>query len=203
MKIIKMSIFVILWSIFIVSCKETKYTFGDLNERQKWLIQWFIEQEKLEILDKYPDSGVFGEKQFVRLDNGCYLNVVDSGNGKKAIADQTVILMQCSATDLANEKNTFMTSSPIKFTYGKAAEVIPAMSDKTNSQEYRFLSVGVESALKFVGENAKVRMIVPFMFAESNAVMVGKDSWVGSSYQLRNNVPFYYSEITFQFEAND
>jgi len=84
--------------------------------------------------------------------------------------------------------------------------------------KHDFLSEGVQSALKYVNENAKVRMIVPFdtrqrynaLFPDINCERVGMP--VGSLYQNgfvnendyiwhTNKTPFYYDEIVFEFES--
>jgi hypothetical protein len=47
---------------------------------EKKAIDRFIAENEIEILKSYPANGVFEDRQFVVLDNGIYLNVVDSGN---------------------------------------------------------------------------------------------------------------------------
>ena len=84
----------ILAGVLFVSCEKEPINIIEqkFNEQDR-LIQSFIEKKGLDILSEYPESGVFKEKQFVLLDNGCYLNVINSGNGDRAIPEQTVVLM--------------------------------------------------------------------------------------------------------------
>ena len=199
---------ILLMGVSFLSChKDTVLTMGEFLERQGKLIQSFIEKEQLDILSEYPENRTFGEKQFVLLANGCYLHVVDSGIGNRAIHGHTAILMQCRAINLlTGETLTTESGNPIRFTFGKAREVISALPafQKSPSPEYTFLSEAVESALNFVRENAKIRMIVPFMVTESLSDVSVKPVAVGSLYQnnSRDMVPFYYDEIVFQFDES-
>ena len=190
----------ILTGVLFVSCEKNGFTFGEALERQERLIQSFIEKEGLEILSEYPESGVFRDKQFVLLDNGCYLHVVDSGNGNRAIAGQTVVLMRCSAVDLLQGNSLLLDGErTIKFTFGKAKEAILSHYEKQlepNDPVMVFLSEGVESALNYVGENAKVKMIVPF-------ISMPNQYNTGSPYQSGSMVPYYYDELIFEFESSD
>jgi hypothetical protein len=156
-------------------------------------IDRLIATEGFEILNKYPADGVFGEKQFVALDNGVYLNVIDSGNGNRAKLYSTTILMRCSGRfifDADTGSFSLFTNSnlPIEFIYGYASNVISqASSSLSYSAEWYFLSLGVQSVLEYVGENAEVKLIVPFEH--------------GSSYQTTNDLgaPLYYDRIKFTF----
>lgn len=199
----RISVLTFVLGILFASCiPETheKITIGDKLKEEKEAIDALIAKEGFEILNKYPDNGVFGEKQFVLLDNGCYLNVVDSGSGNRAVLDQTVVLMRCSTIGISKGDNsTFSMFSdsekPMKFTYGKINEVILNARPDKNNLQYRFLSHGVESALKYVGKGATVRMIIP-SFREQQ----GYYHTIGSNYQITNLIPMYYDRILFQFE---
>jgi hypothetical protein len=144
-------------------------------------------------------------EDFVRLENGCYLQVVDPGNGVHAIPEKTAVLISCRASDLLTEKYLAPDSEkPVHVVYGSNVdEVMKAYSDKSNSPEYLFLSKGLMSALDFVSENAKVKMIIPFIKLESHQYSVSFTDYSGSIYQTGNHVPLYYDEISFQFENID
>jgi hypothetical protein len=167
-----------------------------MKRDEKKAIDRLIATEGFEILTKYPADGVFGEKQFVLLDNDVYLNVIDSGNGNRAKLYSTTILMRCSGRYIFSPDTGSFTlfpnsNLPIEFVYGYASNAISqaaAMpSDPYYAWVWTLLSPGVQSALEYVGENAEVKLIVPFE--------------EGSSYQNDNDLgaPLYYDRIKFTF----
>lgn len=183
-------------AIGISSCNNVP-SYADLKREEKKAIDKLIAEEGFEILKKYPADGVFGEKQFVVLDNGVYLNVVDSGNGRRAVEGRTTILMRCSVrlifkTDTAAYSNFSNIDIPVEFMYGYASNTISEQA-ASYSDVWLYLSTGVESILKYVGENSVVKLIVPFDY--------------GSSYQStglngsssRYGAPLYYDKVRFAF----
>ena len=190
------------------SCGKTVILrYDDYLKKQQEAIDSLIAKEGFEILNKYPDSGVFGEKQFVLLDNGCYLNVVDSGNGVRAIPDHTVVKMRCSITGLTPNYSLFDDSKePVRFIYGKIGEVKIKSYENRRDPAYLLLSVGVESALKYVGHSAIVLMIVPFYNGQNQCGLYTSSNphgGIGSAYQDSERTPIYYDKILFQFENED
>jgi hypothetical protein len=155
-------------------------------------IDRLIATEGFEILKKYPADSVFGEKQFVVLDNGVYLNVIDSGNGNRAKLYSTTILMRCSGryifeADTGSFSIFYNSTFPIEFIYGYASNVIALAATSSGSAEWYLLSLGLESILGYVGENAEVKLIVPFEY--------------GSTYQKENSrgAPLYFDRVKFMF----
>ena len=204
--------FWIMWVVIagmtFISCAKTGTTHGDYLKKQQEAIDALIAKEGFEILNKYPDSGVFGEKQFVLLDNGCYLNVVDSGNGVRAIPDHTVVKMRCSITGLTPDYSLFDDSKePVQFIYGKSFEAKMKSVENQKDPAYLLVSVGVESALKYAGHGAIVRMIVPFdrqyQYGSYSSAYSSSQFGIGSAYQDYARTPIYYDRILFQFENED
>jgi hypothetical protein len=187
----------VLGTFAVTSCSNTP-SYTELKRAEKKVIDRLIASEGFEILKKFPADGVFGEKQFVVLDNGVYLNIVDSGNGNRAVTGKTTVLMRCSVrlifeSDTAAYSTFSNYSDPIDFLYGYASLQIGKWGSNWASDVYTLLSPGVESALEHVGENAVIKLIVPF------------DE--GSSYQTsgpyasatRYGAPIYYDRIRFTF----
>ena len=196
---LRISIFIIALGVMASSCGKKIKSFSEYKKEEKEAINALIANENFEILDKYPANGVFGEKQFVLLENGCYLNVVDSGNGNRAIIGKTLILMRCSTVSMTpvdtNSYSTFPNEFlPMEFIYGN----IDAAKGRAvqNSAEYMFLSPGIESALEYVGENAIVRMIIPFDNGQSLKYPTG----IGSAHQNDAKIPMYFDRIRFAFD---
>jgi hypothetical protein len=196
-----LKLFIILFfGVHFVSCtKEQGPTLQEYDAQQKKIIQSFIEKEGIEVLSEYPECGVFSENQFVLLKNGCYLHVVDSGNGRRAIPEITTALVKCHAYNMMAEKYLLSDSEkPVQFIFGKADSIINDLWEKSDSPEYLFLSKGLESALNYVGDNAKVKMIIPFCTLNEGTEMLMFSDLLGSVYQTTNYIPLFYDEILFQ-----
>jgi len=100
----RIGVLMIILGLIAGSCNKGK-TFSQYKKEEREAINNLIAKENFEIINQYPTSGVFGEKQFVLLDNGCYLNVVDSGNGNRAVAGVTSMwLIRAMATGLLPDK---------------------------------------------------------------------------------------------------
>lgn len=198
----KIGVLLLVIGMGLSSCNNNR-TYADMKKDQKKAIDRVISEKNLEIIHKYPENGVFKENQFVLLDNGVYLNVIDSGNGNRAVAGETKILMRCSVERMFYAKNDTAKYnlfdnyySPIEFVYGTARIEMSKYTSKYNTTngpyynspiECYYLSTGVESILEYVGENAEVKLIVPFE--------------EGSIYQSTGNygAPIYYDRVRFQF----
>lgn len=166
-------------AISLSACDKDARSYDKSRKKEQKAIDKLIDEQNFEILSTYPSNGVFKENQFVYID-GVYLNVIDSGNGNRAIEGKTRVLMRCVVKDIQSTDTSFANTFaddylPIEFIHGNAL----ASSSK-------YLGVGVQSALKHVGENGVVRMIVPFN--------------VGSkSYQQEYYHALFYDKIKFTF----
>ena len=200
-------IFVLIYTaltlIFAVSCNKTP-TYEQMKSTEKKLISRIIAEYNIEILDEYPADGVFGENQFVELSSGIFLNVVDSGNGNRAIFNQTIVLARASGYyyEPASAKyfNTFAGSfPPFEFKYGSASSVVSSHASNYDMY-YLYFGTGMETILNYVGENAVIKMIVPG-YAE---IQSGSTSYpVGSGLQTGGIsyvfIPIYYDRIRYTF----
>ena len=199
---LKIGVLMIIFGLIFCSCGKNLPSFKKLKKAEREAIDGLIAREGFEILNKYPANGVFGEKQFVKLDNECYLNVIDSGNGNRADSGKTVVLMRCSYIGIS-KKDSFTFSifpnsfEPVEFVYGNIDEAKLRASQNATSSGYLFLSPGVESALKYVGENAIVRMIIPFNNGQETKYPYG----IGSAYQKEAQIPMYLDKVKFVFDS--
>ena len=199
---LKVGIIMIIFGVVLGSCGSKVKSFKQLKKEEQAAIDDLIAREGFKIIDKYPDSGVFRENEFVKLDNGCYLNVIDSGNGNRADSSKTVVLMRCSYVGITPQ-DTFSYSiftnehEPLEFVYGNIIEAKSRVSSQnTYSNGFIFLSAGVESALDYVGENAIVRMIIPFDNGQNTKYPYG----IGSAYQDQIRIPMYLDRVRFVFD---
>jgi hypothetical protein len=150
---------------------------------EKKAIDRHINEQGFEILKDYPENGVFGEKQFVLLSSGLYLNVVDSGNGNRAEYG-TSVLLRASGKMLLDtvtfngfDPMSTILSWPLEFKYGKY---------NSNDVSSYFFSEGLMSVLEYVGDSSVVKLIVPFK--------------IGSASQKTSGDPIYYDKVRYIFE---
>jgi len=189
-----------LFFLAVFACNDGK-TYEEMKADEIKAIKRIIATKGIEVLSEYPHDGVFGENQFVKLDNGIYLNVVDSGNGDRAVAYSTDILLRVSGeyyyTDSMVPFTTFTSSSvPMEFKYGNAYSLVVshAYSGWTD-QYYMFFGSGIESILSYVGDSSVVKLIVPG-YSEVGGYPGG------STYQSENSqqyYPIYYDKVKYIF----
>lgn len=185
-------------ALMTLSCSKTK-SYTDMLKAEEKAIDRLMDREGIEVLKRYPENGVFKENQFVKLDNGVYMNVIDSGNGQRAVLNKTKILYRCIASYPMD--STYMTRSSwygIYSTNGGKSENYGPNSNGTRPYEFTYgdyaspnnyyVGEGLQSPLEYVGDQAKVKLIVPFK--------------VGVYVDQNNGVPIYYEVIHYIFEEN-
>jgi len=189
--------------IFTVSCNDQP-TYEELKAAEKKIINKILNDNKIEVLTEYPKSGVFGENQFVLLNSGIYLNVVDSGTGNRAVLNETIVLVRTKGawydSDSAHTFSTFSNASiPFEFKYGHASVVLNEYSYAYNSPYYHYFGVGLESVLSYVGDSAIVKLIVPG-YSEikigNNPIGAGSAFQNGDGYSF---IPIYFDRVRYIF----
>lgn len=175
-------------ALTVVSCGDKTKSYTDMLNAQEKVIETFIREKGIEVLDKYPASGVFKENQFVLLDNKVYMNVIDSGNGTRAVNTKTTVLARfrgnLMVTDTARFENFSSWKFPVEFKYGNYSTIVD------DNDFNAFLSEGLGTPLQYVGDHAKVKLIVPFQ--------VG--STLGNSPQKSSGTAVYFDLVTYQFD---
>ena len=163
-------------ALVAISCSKTK-SYTDMLKDEKKAIERFIDDKGLEILDDFPADSVFKENQFVLLDNGVYLNIIDKGSDQRAVQYKTKMLYRCKMSYFMDSTIVAIENygphsngtSPIAFTYG----------DYSKNSPYD---------PSYVGDRAKVKMIVPFKRGAYN--------------DQSNGQPVYYEILEYIFEEN-
>ena len=191
-------LWIALTFIFTGSCKKVP-TYEEMKAAENKLIRKIIAEHDIEVLKEYPSSGVFGENQFVQLGSGIYFHIVDSGNGKRAVVNNTEILIRASGayyfTDTAYNFNTFTNASPaMSFKYGLARNVVDEHA-YVDDLYYYFFGTGLESIMMYVGDSAIVRLIVPG-YSELNSSPAGSTM---QSSPGRYFIPIYYDRVRYTF----
>ena len=68
--------------MFTVSCNKVP-TYEEMKAAENKIIREILSAKNITVLSEYPSDGVFKENEFVQLNTGIYLNVVDSGTGNQ------------------------------------------------------------------------------------------------------------------------
>ncbi|MDU1904443.1 MAG: DUF4827 domain-containing protein [Dysgonomonas sp.] len=182
--------FIIGACVLFAACSKSE-SYADKVKKEKNRINGFLSEHNIEVLHEYPSNGVFKSNQYYLDDSGVYINVVDSGNGTRANASKRAKIMYRFKDRMwlpAAESDTVdlneLSIQPLSFNYGVSSTYIN--SDYTNySLPYLYLSPGITIPLKYVGENAIVRLIVPFRNS------------MGSAYQLASYSTIYYGQLEY------
>ena len=145
-------------SCIFSACKNPGKNLQELLNEERKAIDRYIVMNDLVILKDYPKDGVFNEKEYFKTDDGLFLQVVDSGNGKRVkLLDDVCIRYEYyqSVKDVAKGdtiKYTYSSYEPYSFVYG-----IP----DTYHSSYSPVCEAWVIPLKYVGEDAILNLIIP------------------------------------------
>ncbi len=186
-KVLGLICFIIGLCVVFAACSSSE-TYADKLKNERKNISRFINEHNIVVLNQYPASGVFEENEYFRDPlTGVYINVIDSGNGNRASAANRSEVnvrfwdaMKLPTADSDTISNNVAGLQPISFTYGITATY---SNTNTSSLDYYYLSSGITAPLQYVGENARVRLIVPFS--------------TGSNYQLAAFQAIYYTQLQY------
>ena len=176
-------------ALVAISCSKTK-SYTDMLKDEKKAIERLIDANDFEILDDFPKDSIFKENQFVKLENGVYLNIIDKGSSERAVQYKTKMLYRCKLHYIL-EVDTLVYENygphsngtyPIPFTYGDYSNSNPY------DPSYQWVSEGLQTPLQYVGDRARVKLIVPFKR--------------GTYYDQSKGVPVYYEILEYIFEEN-
>lgn len=172
------------------ACSKSE-SYADKVKKEKKRISSFIKEHNIEVLNDYPANGVFKSNEFYLDPSGVYINVVDSGNGKRANADtraevyfrfRDAMWLPTSESDTISLSD--VSTQPLGFNYGVTA-TYTYYDYSTNIIPYYYLSPGVTIPLQYVGENAIVKLIVPFRNS------------IGSAYQRDAYTTIYFDYLEY------
>lgn len=186
-KVLGLVCFIIGLCVAFGACSSTE-TYADKLKNERKNIARFINENNITVRSDYPASGVFAENEFFRDPlTGVYMNVVDSGNGNRASTVKRSLVnvrfsgaMTLPTSESDTSTNNNLGSQPMIFNYGIVSTYT---SVNQNLPDYFYLSTGITAPLQYVGEGARVRLIVPFAS--------------GSTYQLAVFRAMYYKEVHY------
>ena len=166
-------------AIMVVSCDKTK-SYTDMLKAQRKAIERLQVDSGFVFLDEFPEDSIFKENEFVELDNGVYLNIVNRGNSERAVLGQTAIRSRLIA-QMFMENSSMGTgtvdllgphsngTSPVEFRYGYYTSLYPDMDYYYDI----FICEGLGAGLPYVGDSAVVKLIVPFKLMSSDFQSTG------------------------------
>jgi hypothetical protein len=176
--------------LFVLSCNNNRQ-YADMLDDQKRAINRLISENGFEILKDYPVDGVFKENQFYILPNGVYLNVVDSGNGQRAVSGTTTLYCRFLVKSLVEWQYMDTTTmdlfrngtKPIYYKYGYSSPI------NTTDDASFFFSTLLFSPLEYVGDSSEVKLLIPFHLEGNNQTFRSA------------GVPVYFSKVQYRFET--
>ena len=71
-------------AIMVVSCDKTK-SYTDMLKAQQKAIDRLEKDSGLVFLDDFPKDSIFKENEFVKLEDGVYLNIIEKRNSERAV----------------------------------------------------------------------------------------------------------------------
>ncbi|MDR2948358.1 MAG: DUF4827 domain-containing protein [Prevotella sp.] len=151
-------------------------TYADKLKKQDKVINRFIDTSGIKVINAYPESRVFKDKEYFKdPSTGVYIHVIDSGNKDKITKGSTVYMRFYDSKLLISYPDSLITNDLQNIT-----EFAYMYMDYGNSSSYRrssytsgylsseyymymFLSPGCALPLDYnLGNNAEVSLIVPF-----------------------------------------
>ena len=178
-------------ALLVVSCDKTK-SYTDMLKAERKAIDRLITDSGFVVLDEFPRDSVFGPKEFVKLDNGVYLNIIDPGNSERAELYTTEIMTRFNARFFLNGDTTTVEllgpysggTYPVEFKYGYYNS--PLNPDRYYYPDY-FISPGLAAGLPYVGDSSYVRLIVPF-----------KQMGTFGTFQS-SGIPIFFEKVKYTF----
>ncbi|MDH6343968.1 hypothetical protein M2480_002673 [Parabacteroides sp. PFB2-12] len=179
--------------LFVLSCSNQK-SFTDMLNAEKKAVKHLLEDSGFVVLKDYPKDGKFKANEFYKREDEIYIQVVDSGNGERAEARQT-ILARFSANRFTLDSTEYLTrisnyrvggTYPVEFFYGYTTVNAQKAPTSYQSALESFMSEGLAVGLEYVGNGGVVKMIVPFK--------------KGSEYDMNQGNPVFFEIIEYKFD---
>ena len=172
---------IVLTSINI-ACNQNKTTM-ELIREEKRAIERYLDRRNIKVLRTYPKDSIFGENEYLLTKDGLYMQVVDSGNGRRVrpLIDRVQVRFESFhyikayvRGDTASIKLDY-TWFPMEFIYGQPGSYAKDPSGLPCD--------GWAIPLLHVGEGAIVNLIIP--------------SRIGNSTDNANFAPVFYRNLKY------
>lgn len=183
------SILMMLMAVILVvsSCGKSQRTYTEFLKDERKAIRKLMDSLDIKVIKEYPKDSVFAENEFLELPSGLYINVIDSGNGERAVLNKTRIFCRFEFDYISSITGTYTTTDgfdnlfePLTFIYGANTP------EDRNDFFASLFSPIFNEPLEYVGNKSLVKLIVPFK--------------IGGAQQQPNGDPVYYKKLRYVFE---
>lgn len=177
---------VLCTALIAVSCGDKTKSYTQLLKANNKAIDRLISENRFEILSDFPKDSIFAANEFVKLESGVYLNIMDKGSERRAELGKTVVYARFKVRGLIAPDTALVNT--LDEPYGQVAEFTYGNYSFTDvySIEYAYIGEGVGEILQYVGDGAHVKLIVPFK--------------VGSQTDQSSGQPRYFEDLRYKFE---
>ena len=157
------SLFIVTLFVTLYSCDNRKTPQEYLREEKK-AVDRFINRNDIRVLREYPTNGVFQENEYFRTPDGLYINVVDSGNGKRVrpLIDNVMVRF-----DHYLDVKSYVSGDTTKYALNYAYFPIEFRYGIPGSYGV-FACAGWAIPLSYVGEEAVINLIIPSSLGASS-----------------------------------
>lgn len=153
---------VVFIGFFLIACENQKTAQEYIREEKK-AIDRFLSSNGIDVLKSYPAQHKFAANEYYKTDEGLYIQVVDSGNGKtiKPLINRVQVrfdFMLDVKSHVTGKKDTLVPPAgilPMEFIYGQPGSY--GLPDPM----YNFSCDGWAIPLKYIYEGAIVNLIIP------------------------------------------
>lgn len=115
----------------ICSCNNSSQVYGNQLAAEKKLIKNYIARNNINIIDEVPENGIWGENDYLEIDEYLYLHLVSQGDttsDELAVRDYISLRYKkytlTEYADTLSAWNTNDAASPIEFQYGVNSSAI-------------------------------------------------------------------------------
>lgn len=173
-------------ALVVSSCGKSQRTLVEMQKDERKIIKKLIDSLDIKLLDRYPENGVFADNEFLKLPSGLYINVIDSGNGNRAVLNSTIIMTRFNFDHFSGRTGLIYRSTdgfdqryyPVTFVFGGSVY--------NDNDLMSYYGQGLVEPLSFVGDSSYVKLIVPFK--------------LGGQAQQSGGDPVYYKKLRYIFE---
>lgn len=176
-------LFIAVWALVGFSCNDYESAQEKLRKEKK-AIEAFIDKNNISVLKSYPSSGVFAENEYFRTSDGLYINVVDSGNGRRVVPYKDEV--QVRFDYYLNIKSYMSDNTTGKYLgeYYDLPKQFIYNNEYSYTQDAEYLACkGWADPLQYVGEKAIVNLIIP--------------SSLAGSYASNSYTPLFYKNLRY------
>lgn len=189
-----------LWAalclVLTASCSNTR-TYADMLEDEQKAVDALLARRGFSVVRNDPGRTPFGEGVFYRMENGVYINVVDTGTVRAAAGE--IIVARYAVNYFSLDTTLYPVFSnygshsngtlPVLFRYGIYSVTIPNDGGSANALQTALegvMSEGLQSGLEYVGHGGRVRLIVPFK--------------VGCSSDMSSGTPVFFEMVEYRLD---